>query len=225
MNPTSKADFIDIHTHHAKPASGVFTIESLLAHENRLPEPVEGIAYTAGIHPWYLSNLNKSEQVDYVRKLADDPKIIAIGEAGFDRLKGPDIELQRQVFEEQVAIADRFQKPVVIHCVRSWDELLSAHKKLKPGKPWLVHGFRGKKDLAKQLLVRGMYLSFWFDFVVRPESEELLAALPKDRIFLETDGADIDIRNIYRKVAKDLNIEVEELKAITYNNFNSLFCD
>ena len=67
--------------------------------------------------------------------------------------------------------------------------------------PWLIHGFRGNIELAQQLISKGMYLSFWFDFVIRPESSELLRSLPKDRIFLETDGADVDIRDIYKKVA------------------------
>ena len=67
--------------------------------------------------------------------------------------------------------------------------------------PWLIHGFRGNVELAKQLLSKGMYLSFWFDFIIRPESSKLVRSLPKERIFLETDGADVDIRTIYEKVA------------------------
>jgi Tat protein secretion system quality control protein TatD with DNase activity len=68
-----------------------------------------------------------------------------------------------------------------------------------------------------------MYLSFWFDFVIRPESAKLLKSLPKERIFLETDGSDIDIRMIYEKVATDLDIPVDELKSIILTNFNNFF--
>jgi len=47
------------------------------------------------------------------------------------------------------------------------DELLSEHRKLRPSTPWLVHGFRGKKELAMQLISKGMYLFIlWFDFIV-----------------------------------------------------------
>ena len=74
--------------------------------------------------------------------------LIAFGEAGFDKLRGPSVELQRSVFAEQVKIAGENRKPLVIHCVKAWDELLAAHKNLKPVTPWLVHGFRGKKELA-----------------------------------------------------------------------------
>jgi TatD DNase family protein len=120
-------------------------------------------------------------------------------------------------------ISEEIKKPVIIHCVRGWDELLSVQKKLRPKMPWLVHGFRGNSELAGQLLSKGMYLSFWFEFVLRPESAGLLRSLPTDRIFLETDGADVDIRQIYYKVAIDLNIKVDQLKKIIINNYITFF--
>jgi TatD DNase family protein len=210
MNIPGPGDYIDIHNHHAAPSPGVFTVDSLMAHENLKPSGDKGVAYTAGIHPWYLDDANHDLLLKFVLDLADNSQLVAIGEAGFDKLKGPSIELQRLTFEEQVKIADEKQKPVVIHCVRAWDELLAAHRRLKPVKPWLVHGFRGKKELALQLLNRGMYLSFWFDFVIRDLSAELLRSLPENRIFLETDGADVSISEIYRKVSADLALSVDE---------------
>jgi TatD DNase family protein len=133
------------------------------------------------------------------------------------------MELQRKSFEEQIAISEAIKKPIIIHCVRAWEELLTVHKRVHPKMPWLVHGFRGKEELAGQLISKGMYLSFWFDFVIRPESLQLLRNLPKDRIFLETDGADVDIRTIYKKVANDLDLSVDELKSIILTNFNKFF--
>ena len=112
--------------------------------------------------------------------------------------------LQQSAFEEQVRIAEKVSKPVFIHCVRAWDDLLSENKKLKPSTPWIIHGFRGKKELAVQLISKGMYLSFWFDFILKPESTPLLKSLPKEKIFLETDGSGIDIETVYQKVAGDL---------------------
>ena len=133
------------------------------------------------------------------------------------------MELQRRAFEEQIIISEEIRKPVVIHCVRAWDELLAELKKLKPKMPWLIHGFRSNVELAKQLLLKGMYLSFWFDFAMRPESAGLLKSLPADRIFLETDGADVDIKSIYEKVAVDLELSVDELKSIILSNFEEFF--
>jgi TatD DNase family protein len=223
MHLPQNGDYIDIHVHGGSPAAGVFFLESLMAHEEKLPEDIPGVAYTFGIHPWFLNENNYKQQLDSVKNLVGDPGVIAIGEAGFDKLRGPSIELQRKVFEEQVALSEDLKKPVIIHCVRAWDELLAVRKKLKPGMPWLVHGFRGNTKLASQLLSKGMYLSIWYDFVIRPESVGLLRALPKDRFFLETDGADVFIKTIYAKVANDLAVGVDLLKLNLLNNFYEFF--
>jgi TatD DNase family protein len=216
-------DYIDIHVHRGRPASGIFIVESLMAHEEKLPVDISGVVYTYGIHPWFLDGNNYNQLILSVENSITHPDVIAVGEAGFDRLRGPSIELQRSVFEQQIAISEDIGKPVIIHCVRAWEELLSVQKKLKPKMPWLVHGFRGNMELASQLLSKGMYLSVWFDFVLRSESQNLLRHLPVNRLFLETDGAEVDIRNIYKKVAYDLGLPVDELKSIILKNYNEFF--
>jgi TatD DNase family protein len=223
MNHPQQGDYIDIHIHGGQPAAGLFILESLMAHEDKLPSSTEGVAYTYGIHPWFLSETNLSEQLDKVRKITQGPDIIAIGEAGFDRLRGPSFDLQRKAFREQVQISENLRKPLIIHCVRSWEELVGEMRDLKPEMPWMVHGFRGKIPLAKQLLSKGFYLSVWFDFALRPESSELLRNIARNRLFLETDGAEVDIRWIYNKVSDDLGINEEELKQIAYQNYRSFF--
>ena len=223
MNLPQPGDFIDIHTHDSVCSDGIFAVENIMAHEGAVPRDISARAFTAGIHPWQLNENNHDKLLEFIRAIAANPGLIAFGEAGFDRLRGPSIDLQKSVFAEQVKIAGENGKPLIIHCVRAWDELLAAHKSLKPLTPWMVHGFRGKKELALQLIKRGMYLSFWFDFVIRPESAELLRYLPKERIFLETDGAETDIREIYEKVSKDLAESVDDLKNIILDNYKRLF--
>ena len=216
-------DYIDIHTHGAVSSPGIFSVENLMAHENLQPVNNQGLAYTAGIHPWYLTESNQKQLVDYIIAISSSKDLIAIGEAGFDKLRGPSAYLQKEIFGQQVNIAREKNKPVVIHCVKAWDDLLAAHKNLRPEMPWLVHGFRGKKELARQLLDRGMFISLWFEFSLRPESAILLRYLPLSRIFLETDGADVSIKDIYEKVAGDLELKVEELKETIYSNFREFF--
>lgn len=223
MNSPRPGDFIDIHTHNSRPVAGIFAVENIMAHEKRDPAGISAPVYTAGIHPWHLDENNSRELLAYLRDKATGPNLIAFGEAGFDKLRGPSHEIQEAVFAEQVKIAGQFGKPLVIHCVRAWNELLEAHRNTKPETPWLVHGFRGKKDLALQLIRRGMYISLWFDFVVRNESSGLLKSLPPDRIFLETDGADVDIRDIYIKVAADLGLTLDRLKEQILHNYGDLF--
>jgi TatD DNase family protein len=68
-----------------------------------------------------------------------------------------------------------------------------------------------------------MYISFWFDFIIRPESRDLLRTLPVDRIFLETDGSGAGIMSIYEKVSDDLGLKTEQLKNQIYSNFMNFF--
>ena len=216
-------DYIDIHVHEGKPSSGIFIVESLMAHEKHSPENIPGVAYTFGIHPWFLDEKNQADQIRSVENLIDHTGIIAVGEAGFDKLRGPSAELQRKVFEKQVGLAETYRKPVIIHCVKAWDDLLAARKKMKPTTPWMIHGFRGSVELAAQLLSKGLYLSVWFEFALRDESAELIKSLPADRFFLETDGAEVDIRDIYQKVSRDIDMNVEVLKTTIYKNFLNFF--
>jgi TatD DNase family protein len=216
-------DYIDIHNHDSRPVEGVFILDNLMAHEGKLPVDETGMIYSLGVHPWSLNETNKDQLLEFVLQNSSNPAISAIGEAGFDKLKGPSIELQSLVFEEHAGISEKLQKPLVIHCVKAWDELMSSHRKLKPKMPWLIHGFRGKKELALQLISRNMYISFWFDFIVRPEASVLVQSLPVEKIFLETDGSGIDIRNIYKKVSIDLGITVEELKYQILSNYINVF--
>jgi TatD DNase family protein len=223
MNLPEPDDYIDIHNHGARPCTGYFQVDNLMTHEEKIPDKETRIAYTIGIHPWFLTAESFRQQIGMVEQYAEHQNIIAIGEAGFDRLKGPDDHLQKAAFARQVLIACGVSKPLVIHCVRAWDELLSEHKKLKPSTPWLIHGFRGKKELAAQLVSKGMYLSFWFDYILRPESTQLLKSLPREKIFLETDGSGVDIESIYEKVAVDLDLSVDQLKSIILSNFKEFF--
>jgi TatD DNase family protein len=223
MNLPLKGDFLDIHNHGGSHVPGIFTVENLMVHEDHLPDFRNGMTYTFGIHPWHTDANSLDDHLEKVAVYARHENVAAIGEAGFDRLHGPAKDIQTLAFEKQIKIAEETGKPVYIHCVRAWDDLLAMHKKMKPSMPWLIHGFRGKKELAAQLISRGMYISFWFDFIIRPESRDLLRTLPVDRIFLETDGSGAGIMSIYEKVSDDLGLKTEQLKNQIYSNFMNFF--
>jgi TatD DNase family protein len=216
-------DYIDIHTHDSEAVAGIYAVENLMAHEMRIPSDIPGRACTYGIHPWHLDQGNADEFIGRVREVAGSKNIIAFGEAGFDRLRGPAPDVQGKAFEAQVLISEELEKPLYIHCVRAWDQLLQAHKRLRPRMPWLIHGFRGNRELAMQLISKGMYISFWFDFIVRKEASALVKSLPSGRIFVETDGAGVDIGAIYEKVAGDLSISNSEMKSLIQENFRNFF--
>lgn len=216
-------DFIDIHNHDVIPKPGIFSVDNIMAHESRVPDVNSGLVYTSGIHPWFLTEDNFYSLLEKVDRNSRLTCMIAIGEAGFDKLRGPAIELQRKAFESQVSIANFTGKPLFIHNVKAWEELLAEHKRLKPETPWIVHGFQGKAELARQLISKGMYLSLWVDFVMNRDSSNVIKAIPSDRLFLETDAFEVDIKDIYKKVSGVLQIEGMALKEKIYQNFIDVF--
>lgn len=222
-NLPRSGDYIDIHVHGGKPSPGTFILETLMAHEDRLPQNEEGVAFTYGIHPWFLREEDHAGHLRLVEETAASPEVVAIGEAGYDKLRGASPELQQKVFEAQVSISEKLGKPLIIHCVRAWDELLASHKRLKPRMNWMIHGFRGRTRQAEQLLAKGFWISVWFEYALRPESSELLRNLPSGRFFLETDGADVDIRDIYQKTASDRKMQVEALREQMVRNYFEFF--
>lgn len=217
--------YIDIHSHNSKPANGIFIIENLMAHQPDVPVPCEGMAFSVGVHPWFAEQHDYVDQLDFVRYYGAHSSVVAIGEAGFDRLKGTAAAaaLQLKLFEEQVLISEHLHKPLIIHCARAWNELLLSFRKLKPAMPWIIHGFRGKKALAQQLVSAGMYLSLWHGYVLTPRFCELMRAVPAGRLFLETDGCGADIRIVYEKAAGALGFTVEELKEQIAANYREVF--
>lgn len=223
MKGPKKYDFINIHDHGAVPHEGVFTIDNIMVNEKRYPGDIPGIAFSCGAHPWSIDEDNIEEQIRTVREYASLPNVIAVGEAGFDRIRGADKVLQEKAFITQVEISEKERKPLFIHCVKAWDQLLRCHKNIQPDMKWIIHGFRGKPELAQQLIEKDFCLSPWVEWAIKPESTETLKAIPLNRLFLETDGFDIDIEPVYRVVAEHLHIDLAVLKKSIYNNFYDVF--
>jgi TatD DNase family protein len=222
MNLPSNKDFINFHDHGSVPLDGVFSVDNIMVHEGRTPSAMRGITHTVGAHPWFLTDDNFESHLLKVRDMAGSDNVMAIGETGFDKVKGPSIDLQRRAFERHFAIAEELSKPLIIHCVRAWPEIIEEKKRLKPTTPWVIHGFKGKKELAQQLCDKGFYLSAWVEWAIRPVSSDTLNNMPLDRLFLETDGFDIGIEPVYKVVSGYLGMEVEGLKEQIFKNFNSI---
>lgn len=207
--------FPDIHTHRTEPVSGFNIVSCLPEHFT----PQDGRYYSVGLHPWALSAEYPSE-ADWERlsSLVHLPQVLAVGEAGLDKLAAAPLSLQQTVFERQARLADDVGKPLVIHLVKALDELLLERKHLSPRVPWIIHGFRGKAPLAKELLRHGFYLSFGERF-----QESALAAVPLSRLFLETDESSLPIAAIYARAAQTRRMSVKELAEAVCANVQSVF--
>lgn len=223
MNQPKADDFINFHDHGSIYHKGIFSLDNIMVHEGRSPSDNPGIAFSVGAHPWFIDSGNRDRLMLLVRDFADHPNVIAVGETGFDKLRGATTEFQREVFRKHFELSEKLRKPLIIHCVRSYDEILAEFKSLKPEMPWVIHGFRGKSELAKQLTGKGLYLSAWVEWAIRPVSAETLRSIPAGMLFLETDGFDISIIPVYSVVAGYLGIEVEELRKNIFASFKRVF--
>lgn len=170
---------------------------------------------SCGIHPWYIYNVR--EQMEELRRRLSAPETVAIGEAGLDKLAESPMDIQKEVFLAQAFLAEETRKPLIIHCVRAWQELIACRKEVRPDMPWVIHGFRGNGELAAQLIHLGFYLSFGDRF----NPSAVRAAWP-DSLFLETDDKPVDIRLVYQGVAESLRVPERDVLAQIARNF-SLF--
>ena len=165
-----------------------------------------------GLHPWKIEVENWVNQLEKVEQFAQNQNVVAIGECGLDRMIEIPMEVQKIVFEAQVKLAEKTQIPVIIHCVRAFDELLAWKKKSKVAVPLVVHGFNNNIETAQQLIKHGFYLSFGAA-LLNPNSnaEKIITQIPIEKIFLETDTKPIAIEGVYEAAAERLNIETEKL--------------
>ncbi|MBP1640342.1 MAG: TatD-related deoxyribonuclease [Bacteroidetes bacterium] len=171
--------------------------EAVSAHNKRV--------ISVGLHPWNIG-ADWKKQLQILGESAGREHVVLIGEAGLDKLCKTDFDLQQTVFLRQIELAEEIKKPLIIHCVKAWQELTAIHKKVIPSVPWILHGFRGKPELAKQLLELGFYLSFGEKF-----NEESLRITPLERLCTETDESKLTIDEIYSKIAETKETSIELL--------------
>ncbi len=208
--------YINIHTHHLSQENGVFLFNNRFGFDK---EFFSEKYFSIGIHPWDADlKISFSE----FESMIQNPNCLAIGECGLDKLKGPDLEIQKTIFKTQLNLAVKFQKPVIIHCVKAFDELIDICKPYHSKIPLIVHGFNKSTQLAKQLIDKGFYLSLHHSVFNKTEYD--FSIIPLDKMFLETDDTiDISIIDIYSKAAFKLQLSDSDLKAKIYTNFTALF--
>jgi TatD DNase family protein len=203
----------DVHTHKFDKSSN-----SLLNVNLELPE--HG-CFTAGIHPWSKNELSTSD-LEQLERLANHPRCVAIGEIGLDKTKGLELEKQRQTFIAQLSIAEKYNLPVILHCVNYWNELDQLKSSLKPTSTWIIHGF-SKAKLLEKVLKNGYFVSIGSQILTNRSLQQVIRQVPVDRLFLETDNAHHSIDEIYQKVAQLKGLELEVLENQLEINIRTIF--
>jgi len=216
MNLNESIRFIDFHTHNGSGSNDTVAIVNIMA-GNSVPETfTANTLFSAGVHPWYLTAENaEMMKCEMILTLAH-PHVVALGEAGFDTLRGPDEKVQYDMFCYQAELAAELQKPLIIHCVRAWDILKKAKKEITPSVKWVIHGFRGKPALAQSLAEEGFLFSLGSEGI----TSEIVSAIGVERLFLETDDSDKRIEEVYSLFAEVTGIDPEETVRIFRDNFN-----
>ena len=131
---------LDFHTHNLN-ANKDSIINISITDADRIKN---GYKYSIGIHPWDSESVS-AEELHKLSEIATNDNVILIGEAGLDKLKGANQLEQEELFRNQIKLSEDLSKPLLIHCVKAYQELIAIKKELKPKQPWIIHGYRGNE--------------------------------------------------------------------------------
>lgn len=198
--------FVDIHTHH-RDSEADFSIFNAKLDEISQLLTTQNVFISAGLHPWFIDE-NWERAFAELEKMAMHPSLLAIGECGLDKNAKSNIATQLSVLEKQVQLSEEIQKPLIIHCVGCFNELLQLKKQLHPSQRWIIHGFRGKPQLAEQLLKADCALSFGEHY-----NAKSIEITPLNSLFVETDESAVAIRYLYQQIAKAKACNASEMIA------------
>lgn len=206
---------LDIHTHRipVHPDTALF---SACMKDEPLPGYLPFLS--VGIHPWFLTSQNITCQKSWLEQQMQNPCVRAIGEVGLDKCCQTPLSLQWEAFRYACRLAEEHRLPLIIHSVKTSNEIMQLKKELRSSVPWILHGFRGKKELAVSLVRQGFYLSFGMKY-----QKEALLAVPENRILLETDESEEDILTLYHQVALLRNTSCQALIGNVQETIKFLF--
>ena len=175
------------------------------------------------------------EQLVEVEELAQNKKVVAIGEIGLDYYWNTDNkEFQRQTFVDQIKLANKLNLPIVIHSRDAvYDTLDILNNVQKVNKPSVFHCCQLNVDLVREALKLGFYISFAgpITFKNSKNAKEIVNMVPVDKILIETDSpylapepvrgtrnTSYNVRYVLNKIAEFRSVPVEELAEQIYNN-------
>lgn len=214
-------DFLDLHTHKTSTKAGEITIQSLSLTDDVFLAMPKKKPISIGLHPWYASIEKLELHMKYLTVLAKQDNVKMIGECGLDKVKGDSIENQLVILEQQINLAQELKKPVILHCVKAFDEIIELKNRLKIKIPMIIHGFNKNETLGRQMLGKEFLLSFGAA-VLKEGSAAAKLIKELEFFFLETDESQVSIEEVYHAVAKIKNINIDELKQVIFANWKKL---
>ena len=213
--------YIDIHTHRQNNPEEVIAIQSLFLQD---VGPAITSSFTAAIHPWHVAMFTPDQILQRLENILLQPGLMAIGETGLDKACTSDYQQQKLIFELQIKFAETHDLPLIIHAVRSWNDMIGTLKRVKV--PLVIHGYTAGIEITKQLIDIGAYFSFGKSVLTtNPGGRDIVRTIPSSSIFIESDESNINVSVIYDEVSKIRNIPVGEMRFQIYKNFLTLFAE
>jgi TatD DNase family protein len=214
----NESRYINIHGHRQANSIEEWVMMNLMA-KDFPPDDIDNGYYSVGFHPYNVGKADEKETLNKVRKAVEHPRVLAIGEIGLDKSIEAKMEDQVRVFEKQVEIAGEAQLPVILHVVRAFNEMIAFMKTHRPAVPMIIHGYNGGVQVADELVRAGFLISF--GQAITGEHSKIIEALqvvPVEKMFLETDEGDMDIRELYHFAAEVKGISADQLRVQIFEN-------
>jgi TatD DNase family protein len=210
--------FINTHTHTQLYDAKIELVNAVIGSSDK-PN-----YYSYGLHPWHIQADTCESQLEDLKIVVHEKRCLAIGECGLDKLSKVDFTLQTEVFIEQIRIANQAKKPLIIHCVKAFNELINCLNLNNNKVPVIVHGFNNNENIARILVNEGLYFSFGKALLgYESNAAKAIKNVGRKNFFLETDDADISIKYIYKKASELLGINEEIIQQQLQSNFETVF--
>lgn len=217
--------FVNIHTHSSQITDNdeIIEVKSINIEDGIGIDALR--LCSVAIHPWSVKNyFDNNSYIAFLENNAIKDNVIAIGETGLDRLYHETFSLQKDLLLKHIEISEKYCKPMILHVVRSFPEIISIRKQTKAKMPWIIHAFQSNVQTLEQLLPYDIYFSLSnVLFNNEKRAVELLSRIPKDRLFLETDDSNKSILSVYERVALLSGMTIDVLREDIFSNFVKIF--
>ena len=216
-----KTEYINIHTHYKPKIEGEYIIRN--AFHVLSKTQLQSLPYrlSIGLHPWYLDQMDLKQLESYLEQHVQIENVMAIGETGFDKFAKASHAVQQDYFEVHYSFAKQFNKPLIIHSVKRYQELIPYIKKNEV--TFILHGFAGSIELMQSLNYPNCYFSFGKSLFT-PQGMELFEETPNNKLFLETDNnTHLHIADMYLKAEEIKSIHLNDLQKQLHENYQMVF--
>ena len=201
-----------------------------------LAQKYKNIYATAGIHP-HDSKDAAEDDLQELRKLLDNEKIVAVGEMGLDYFRNiSNSDTQKIVFKDQLKLAEETNKPIVFHNREADEDIINILSDF-PNVIGVAHCFSSSYETAIKLIEMGFYISFSGNLTFKNSHlPEVAKKLPLDRLLVETDSPFLSpvpfrgktnepgrTRYVVEKLAEIFDSDIDQIASITTANAKNLF--